>query len=139
MPCLSRLEFLTARRASLGDSTPLEAITPTPGTGVILVVVVPVASRPTAVVSRVMPFPFTPMSLFPLPMFPITVPVIVPVAIPARISDNNTRRLGIHRRGRGVDRLWGGKRPLGGQSFLHNCTCERRGRETPMPTPRHKA
>jgi hypothetical protein len=71
----------------------------------MLMVVVPMTSRPAPVVACVMPFAVTPMTLFPLPMFPITMPVIVPVAIPARTDENRGRRLDIHLRGRSVDRL----------------------------------
>jgi len=71
----------------------------------VLMVVVPLTSRPTVVVACVMPFAVTPMTLFPLLMFPITMPVIVPVAIPARVDENSGRRLDIHLRGRCVDRL----------------------------------
>jgi hypothetical protein len=86
-------------------------------TPVIFVVVMPVAPRPAALMvvavtlrpvaigARVMPFSFTAMALFPLSTRPITMPVIVPVAVPARTNNNDTRRFGIHRRGRSVDRL----------------------------------
>jgi len=70
-----------------------------------LMVVAPIISRAAAIVSRVMPFPFTPVAFLPLPTLPITSPVVVPVSIPARINDNSGRRLDIHLLGRSVDRL----------------------------------
>jgi hypothetical protein len=70
-----------------------------------LMVVTPIISMPAAVVACVMPFAFTPMTLFPLSMLPITMPVIVPVTIPARTNENRGRRLDIHLLGRSVDRL----------------------------------
>jgi hypothetical protein len=71
----------------------------------VLMVVVPLTSRPAAVVACIMPFAIASMTLFPLSMFPITMPVIVPVTIPARTNENSGRRLDIHLRGGSVDRL----------------------------------
>jgi hypothetical protein len=69
-----------------------------------VMVVAPITSRAAAIVSRVMPLTFTPMAVFPFPPLPITTPVIVPVAIPARANDDS-RRLDINRRRRRIDRL----------------------------------
>jgi hypothetical protein len=70
-----------------------------------VMVVAPTASRVTVIGSRVMPFPFTSMALFPLPALPIAMSIVVPVAIPARTNDHSGRRLDIHRRRRSIYRL----------------------------------
>jgi hypothetical protein len=70
-----------------------------------LVVVSPIISRSAAIVSCVMPFPVVPVAFFPLSALPITTPVVVPVAIPARTNDNSGLGLDIHLLGRGVDWL----------------------------------
>jgi len=70
-----------------------------------VMVVAPTASRVTVIGSRVMPFPFTSMALFPLPALPIAMSIVVPVVIPARANDHSGRRLDIHRRRRSIYRL----------------------------------
>ena len=77
----------------------------------VSMVVVPVASRATAVavmppvatmslvpLPGVVPLPFIVMVLFPFPALPIAMPVVVPVAIPARTNDNRSGRFDIYRR-----------------------------------------
>jgi hypothetical protein len=66
-------------------------------------VVAPIAARPVAIVSRIVPFPFAPVALFPLPALPISTPVIVPIAIPTRVNNNGTRSFNICGRGLNVD------------------------------------
>ncbi len=71
----------------------------------VLMVVVPLTSRTAAVVACIMPFAVTSMMLVPLAMFPIAMPVIVSITMPARTNENSGRRLDVHLRGRSVDRL----------------------------------
>jgi hypothetical protein len=86
---------------------------------VIFVVVVPVASRPVAMVPSIVPLPFIVMTFFPLSTLPVTVSVIVPVAIPTRTNDNSGRRFHIHRWRRSVDRL-GRKHSTGDANVYSN-------------------
>jgi hypothetical protein len=63
---------------------------------VAIMTVTPIISRPSSVVSCVMPFPFVPVAVFPRSTLPITMPVIVPVTVPARTNDNSTRDTDVH-------------------------------------------
>jgi len=85
----------------------------------VSIVVAPVASRATAVavttpvatmsvvpIPGVVPLSFVVMALFPFPAFPIALPVIVPVAIPAWTNDNGSGRRDNYRRW-SIDRLGG--------------------------------
>jgi hypothetical protein len=63
---------------------------------VAFMTVTPITSRPSSVVSCVMPFPFVPVAVFPLSTLPITMPVIVPVTVPARTNDNSARDADVH-------------------------------------------
>src|ERR1700736_5789856 len=89
----------------MGAVTSLSTRMPVASLLAALMVVAPIISRPAAIVSCGMPFPFPPGVFLPLPTLPITTPVIVPVTIPARTSDNSSRWLDIHLWGRSVDRL----------------------------------
>jgi hypothetical protein len=87
-------------------------------TAVAFMVVVPVASRATAVVvmapatampivvvPSIVPLPFIAMVFFALSTVPIPMSVVVPFAISARTDDNSSRRFDVHRRRRSVDRI----------------------------------
>ncbi|BCG00462.1 hypothetical protein PPGU19_050300 [Paraburkholderia sp. PGU19] len=71
----------------------------------VAMVVVPVTPRATAIVARIMPFPFTSMTLLPFSAFPVTMPVIVSFAVPAGTHNYSGRWLDVHRRRRSVDWL----------------------------------
>ena len=119
----------------------------------VSMVVVPVASRATAValmppvamisliavptimpVPGVMPLPFIVMAPLPLPTPPITMSVIVPVAIPAWTNDDNTRRFCINGRGRRIDR----RRCVlstGDANVYSNIDMRQASDDMPMPKP----
>jgi hypothetical protein len=63
-----------------------------------VLVMPPVTAMPVVMVPSIVPPPVIVMVFFPLSTFPISMAVIVSVAIPARTDDNNRR--GIHRLGR---------------------------------------
>jgi hypothetical protein len=70
-----------------------------------VVVMAPVTTMPIIVVPGVAPLPFFVMALLPLTTLPVTMAIVVPVAIPARTNDNGGRWFHVHRRRRSVDRL----------------------------------
>jgi hypothetical protein len=70
-----------------------------------VVVMARVTAMPIVMVPGIVPLPFIVMALLPLLTLPVTMAIVVPVAIPARTNDDSGRRFDIYRSRRSVDRL----------------------------------